>query len=511
MEVHILLNYFKLVDLIWHAIWISAYQNLPEMNHKQNFLLTLMALLLAVSCADEETPKMNGQALEIPEGAEQLSIFFFNDQHGQIDNFSKVKVIVDEAKSNGNALLVCAGDAFSGNPIVDQYEEKGFPMIDLMNQVGVDVAAVGNHEFDYGAKALADRFNQSQFPWICANMDVGETQVPQPEDYVNIEVGNMKITFLSLIETNGKDDEIPSTHPWRVEGMDFAPYTSVISDYENLKEQENSDLLIALTHLGSNADRNLASNYRFIDAVIGGHSHEVIDESQDGRPVVQAGDDLQLLGKLELTLLAGEILESVVTFIDLTDEDLEVNPIIQASIDEYNSNLTFTETVGNAGSDHDIAEIGCFYTHALKEYMNVDFAIQNSGGIRAEIDQGPITRLEIFEMDPFNNGSVIFTKSVGGYKDFFCTDGGWYTISGVVIEEGPGSIRMFLEDGTELSDSDELRIGMNDFIPANHPEFFPIEEASIQDLTTAEIILQYLSEVSSEVDFEGCNRFFRCD
>lgn len=481
------------------------------MNNRQHFLIMILALLLVVSCSEDETPIVGGMENEIPDDAEQLSIFFFNDQHGQIDNFGKIKVIVDEAKTNGNTLLVCAGDAFSGNPIVDQVEEKGFPMIDLMNQIGVDVAAIGNHEFDYGQEPLTERINQSQFPWICANVDMGETGVPQPEDFINIEIGNLKITFISVIETNGKDGEIPSTHPWRVEGMNFTNHTSAIQDFQNLKDQENSDLLIALTHLGSRADLSLASNNDFLDAVIGGHSHEVINEVISGRPVVQAGDDLLWLGRLDLTVHEGEILDSQVTLIDLTDNDLAIDATIQAAIDDYNSNEEFSEVVGNAASDHSREEIGCFYTNALKTYLDVDFSIQNAGGIRAEIDEGPITRLEIFQMDPFNNGSVIFTKSVGDYKDFLCTDGGWYTISGVEIEEGSGSIRMFMEDGSELADSDVLRLGMNDFIPANHPDFFPIADAEIQELTTAETILKYLSEVESTVDYEGCNNFFRCN
>ncbi|MDW3195584.1 MAG: bifunctional UDP-sugar hydrolase/5'-nucleotidase [Cytophagales bacterium] len=481
------------------------------MNNKQNLLWMILALFMVISCSEKETPAIGGRPDEIPESAEQLSIFFFNDQHGQIDNFGKIKVIIDEAKANGNALLVCAGDAFSGNPIVDQFEERGLPMIDLMNQVGVDVAAVGNHEFDYGQETLTKRMNQSQFPWICANVDMGETGVPQPEDFVNLEVGGLKITFLSLLETNGKDNEIPSTHPWRVEGMTFTNHTSVVSNFQDLKEQENSDLLIALTHLGSTADLSLASNHNFIDTVIGGHSHEVIDDVRGGIPVVQAGDDLLRLGRMDLTVFAGGILSSDVTFINLNNNDLATDATIQTAIDAYNSAPEFSEVVGSAISDHSREEIGCFYTNALKEYMEVDFSIQNAGGIRAEINQGPITRLEIFEMDPFNNGSVIFTKTVGDYKDFFCTDGGWYTISGVVIEEGTGSIRMFMADGMELADGEEIRIGMNDFIPANNPEFFPIADAEIRKLTTAETVLRYLSEVNGTVDFEGCDNFFRCD
>ena len=56
--------------------------------------------------------------------SKELTIFFVNDQHGQIDNFSKIKHIVDAAKEDGNVLMVCSGDIFSGNPVVDNHPEK---------------------------------------------------------------------------------------------------------------------------------------------------------------------------------------------------------------------------------------------------------------------------------------------------------------------------------------------------------------------------------------------------
>ncbi len=127
-----------------------------------------------------------------------LTIFFVNDQHGRINNFSKVKAIVDAAKAEGNALLVSAGDICAGNPIVDQYSEQGFPMIDIMNRAGFDVGVLGNHEFDFGPDVLKDRMDQSQFPWILANMDASGSAVSQPDPYVTLPVGDLRVTFLGL-------------------------------------------------------------------------------------------------------------------------------------------------------------------------------------------------------------------------------------------------------------------------------------------------------------------------
>lgn len=78
-------------------------------------------------------------------------IIHVNDIHSQIDNFGRLISLADSLeKENQNLLIFGAGDYFSGNPIVDFYDPKGLPMIELMNKTGFDLVCFGNHEFDYG-------------------------------------------------------------------------------------------------------------------------------------------------------------------------------------------------------------------------------------------------------------------------------------------------------------------------------------------------------------------------
>ena len=81
--------------------------------------LLLFFILLSVFSCENDSDVVTPTTVSMEPN---LTIFFVNDNHGQINNFSKVKAIVDEAKANGNALLVSAGDIFAGNPIVDQFE-----------------------------------------------------------------------------------------------------------------------------------------------------------------------------------------------------------------------------------------------------------------------------------------------------------------------------------------------------------------------------------------------------
>src|SRR5690606_36125845 len=102
---------------------------------------------------------------------ETIVIFSINDPHGKIHNFDKIKTIIDKEKEKESQVyFVSGGDIFSGNPIVDYHPEKGSPLVDLMGKAGMDVSALGNHEFDYGQEILQDRMLQADFPFLCANL-----------------------------------------------------------------------------------------------------------------------------------------------------------------------------------------------------------------------------------------------------------------------------------------------------------------------------------------------------
>ncbi|MEM9824402.1 MAG: 5'-nucleotidase C-terminal domain-containing protein, partial [Bacteroidota bacterium] len=171
----------------------------------------------------------------------------------------------------------------------------------------------------------------------------------------------------------------------------------------------------------------------------------------------------------------------------------------------------FSTVVGMSDFSHESFDVGCFFTTGLKEFMNVDFTIQNLGGIRAGIDQGPITRMEIFTMDPFNNQSVAFTKTVGEFENFFCETGSRFFFSGIQIDDSGNDFQIVDANGVPLPDNQELTMGVNDYIPAVFDDFFDFEDADIKDYTTAQAIIGYLQNINSTIDFKGCSRVLQCD
>lgn len=476
---------------------------------KPQHFLGLLIIIWSLSWSACSDPQNIGPAPVVEtDQSEKLTIFFINDQHGELNNFSKIKHIVDGARDSLNVLLVCAGDMFSGNVIVDQYAEKGYPMIDVMNRTGFDVSVIGNHEFDYGQEFLKKRMAQAEFEWVCANLDVGETDLEQPDPFVTLNVGNLKVTILGLVETFGKPNAvIPATHPWRVLGLTFQRYLDVLGDYSDLKTETSADLLIALTHLGTESDRILASRIPELDLIIGGHSHEVINESVNGIPIVQSGANLQFLGRIDVKIDSQKVTDYHVKMIPLNSYP-DKDESLKSVIDTYNEAPEFDEIVGFSNSFLNSTELGCFYTTALKDYLGTDCSFQNRGGIRAGIDQGEITKLEIYDMDPFNNNSVIFTMTVAEIKHFFQETRAGEHVTGITLQQDQDRLLIYDEAGREMQDQETITIGINDYIPAVYEDYFPLEKAQILDFTTAEAIINYLKTINNTLDYEGCNRYF---
>lgn len=467
--------------------------------------ILLIFFIFLIACSKDQP----GQIV-----SKKLTIFFFNDAHAQLDNFAKIKSIVDNEREKINVLVVSAGDNFSGNPVVDNNPEKGMPIIEMMNKIGLDVSAVGNHEFDYGPEVLADRMEQADFEWICANVDMGNSVIPEPRQYYTLEIDGLKITFLSLLETNGKKDAtMPSTHPWKVENISFTRPEKDAGRFESLKSVEKSDLLIALTHLGFGGsesylgDVELANHFPYFDLIIGGHSHSIVDTVINSIPIFQADSYLNYLGKLELSVQNKSIVSYDYQLINLNTYPNSDAKLL-AEIEEYNDNPYLNENIGFSGGYHNTGEVGCFYTQALRVQMNVDVAFQNTGGIRTGLDAGNISRRKIFEIDPFNNGTVIFEMTVTDIMNFLRLSGSGFYYSGVQIYRSGTDIVMNSPDGQPLDDETRLRVGINDYIPAVYESLFPAF-GDRQPLTSAETIIAYLEEVDNQVNFLGCNSYFR--
>jgi 5'-nucleotidase / UDP-sugar diphosphatase len=354
------------------------------------------------------------KAITGQQGDRQAIIFAVNDMHATIDNFPKLAYIVDSLKViYPNMLLVASGDNQTGNPINDQYPEKGLPMIELMNATGFDLCAVGNHEFDSHPEGFSNLTHKANFGFICANMTADASYNIRVNPYKIITLPNgLKLAFFGLLHIN--QNGIPDSHPDNLKGFTFRSPYETAPEYLFLKDQ--SDILIALTHLGFENDVKLAEQMPAgIDLIIGGHSHTRVEKEQihNGVLITQAENKLKYGTLIKLTIKRDGLLQRSMELINIRNQKNEKYSI-RVMVDKFNDNPVLKEVISTATDDFSsYEELGYLMADAQRDAAKADIALVNPGGVRIDrLAKGPISIMNVYQLDPFGNELVV-TKLTG--------------------------------------------------------------------------------------------------
>lgn len=469
-------------------------------------MLSLLFLILLWSCGNETSPN----SVQDPElETTEVVLFALNDMHGKIDRFSKVKPFIDQAKAvSDKVFFVSGGDVFSGNPIVDFHPEKGSPIIDVMSAVGMDVSVLGNHEFDYGQEVLNSRIAQASFPFICANVENIGGVLKTPDPFTIIEKDGFSIAFIGVVENSSRGD-LPLSHPKNMDGLAFQEGANVVAGFRNNNQIVGSDLVVALTHYGKDADRRLidqsfSGSESFVDLVVGGHSHQLYNEVYRDVPMIQSGAHMQYLTKLVLQVAAGKIVSKAYTLIDLSEDHPE-DPVVASTIATYNNRPEFYTTIATASHDHNRAETACFYTTALLEETGADLSIQNYGGVRGDLAGGNIRPYDIYTIDPFGNGLETYSMKVSALKTFFQSQYSMAFAGMDIRREGNDILIRETAGGDVLADTTQLTIAVNDYISNTNPDTFQ-QLLKRYDFTTADYLIEFLNKQQVAIENEGCDR-----
>ena len=436
---------------------------------------------------------------------ETVVIYAINDPHGRINNFPRLKTLIETERSqNSNVFFVSAGDLFSGNPIVDYHPNKGYPMIDLLNDCGLDVSVIGNHEFDYGQDVLNARIDQAEFPFICDNVSDASGALADVNGFELITKDGFTIAFVGVVET-GSPGLRPLTHPKKIEGLTFTEGLNSFPNYEDLKADNDADLLVALTHYGYYKDQQILETYSFVDLVIGGHSNGEYGNAYENGYMVMSGKNLEKVSKTTLTVTNKAITDFNFELIDLSDTSMAFDQPTQSKVDDYNNQPEFYTVIGESEIDHTRSETACLYTDALQNITGADFVIQNMGGIRTYLDEGDITPFDIYSIDPFGNSLDTFEMTITDFRTFLNNYQSSYSYSTTLeINKDENQVLQFTKDGVALEDTDVIEFSLNDYISNVFGDYFP-QPSFTYDETTADYIIQYIRDIhQGAVNYEDC-------
>ena len=441
---------------------------------------------------------------------ETVVIFAINDPHSEIENFAKIKPLIDAEKAkNEKVYFVSGGDLFSGNPIVDYHKDKGYPMIDMLNKTELDVSVIGNHEFDYGQAILNDRLDQANFPFICDNVSGGTGKLGNIQGSTIITKDSFSIAFVGVVET-GSPGGYPLTHPKKIQGLSFTEGLDSFENYKDLKINDDVDLIVALTHYGSYKDEEILENYDFVDLVIGGHNDQEYGVAHANGYKVMSGVNLEKISKTTLTVTNKQITNFKFELINLSDPNLTIDNSLSIDIDTYFNNPNFYSNIGYSLSTLTNNSTGCFYTDALQVISGSDMVIQNSGGIRDRIYEGIITPFSIYSIDPFGNGFDTYSMTVSELRNFLNEYPSSYSYSldaSFKIFKNENNEFIFFKDEILLQDNSQVTLSLNDYISNVFPNLLPTNPSYSFPLTTADYIIEYLTNHTDQpIDYLDCNR-----
>ena len=425
-----------------------------------------------------------------------------NDVHGRINNYSKIKYISDSLKNiYTDVFLVSSGDIFSGNPIVDKHNKKGYPIIDLMNILDYKVSELGNHEFDYGQEILNDRMEQAKFDFICSNVKTTSlAKIKQPKPYTVLYTkDSISLFFLGAlhISKNG----LPESHPEKLKNLVFTKPEKSIKKYK--VESKNHDAFILLSHLGYDWDKKIAKSNKEIDLILGGHTHTRLfkGEKVKNTVIAQAGSKLRLLGVAELIFVDKQLISITDSLIYLK-EFHKKNFDIERITKKYNNDRRLLRVVGKAEKQLNNNELGELMAMSQKKMSGADFAFQNIGGVRIKsIAKGDITLGDIYRLDPFDNEIVTLNLNT---KEIVSLIKYGYSLSknlnlrfaGLTVETEIKSGKLSsvtLKDlqGNVLDNKKKYKVAINSYMAISY-KFKGNKNQIYTGKTSNECILQYL-------------------
>jgi 5'-nucleotidase/UDP-sugar diphosphatase len=374
----------------------------------------------------------------------KLNVLYTNDLHAHFEpfivpwvdkkrpvgGFANIATLVRREKAaNPHTVYFDAGDFFAG-PYVSSLT-KGEAVIDAMNYLGLDAACAGNHEFDYGWKNALEQFKKAKFPLLNGNIFLkGTDKLHWNNPYLIKNVNGIRLGVIGL---HGKFAFYDTISDEMIKGVEARDEEVYLKKYiEELKDK--TDLIILLIHQGipgtqsSEGERDVARNHQRdielaqnvpgIDLMITGHPHSGTPEPviSNGTIIVSTDAYTIELGKLEITYdgKKDKITAYKNHFNYLFDDEVPDDPKMVEVIKKWKDKLktiteekvtTTTEPLTRSYGEESV--MGNMVADAiLNAHPEFDFAVTNSGGLRQDIDAGPVTVGELISAFPFPNTVV---------------------------------------------------------------------------------------------------------
>ena len=365
----------------------------------------------------------------------------------------------ERAKSD-RVLYLDSGDLYQGAPIFNVFlgeaEARSLGFLDI------DAYVLGNHDFDNGGLVLTQQLARfSTYPTLAANyIPMNDSRFRTPEElrklmqpYALFNLKGLRVAVIGLANTSSLNSLAEGGNSL---GLTAGEQNETTQRYINLVKDQ-VDLLVVLTHIGLTEDEELITGYyraekvvgvfektgdsiierrwvegvRHLDVIVGGHHHVVLNPPKtlvdhDNREVllVHSGAFAKYVGRADIVIRNGEVLSHRFRAIPIT-ADIKEDPDMLRMLEPYiltmNQRIDTTRVFAYApmlvprfGRGTGDSSLGNLVSDAMKVRRRVeaDFALTNSLGIRTDLQPGPVSLEQFYEIFPFEN--TVTTLFVSG-------------------------------------------------------------------------------------------------
>ena len=389
---------------------------------------------------------------------------FFENKYGEYGMAAR-KTLIDqiraEVESNGGeTILLSGGDINTGVPESDLQDAR--PDFVGMNLIGYDAMAVGNHEFDNPLSVVDMQRELANFPMLAANIYDKVSGARYFEPYKVFDVNGLRIAVVGLTT----EDTAKIGNPEFISGLEFTdPQEELKKVIQDIKDADVADLIFATTHMGHFADAVSGSNAPGdvalaramtpgdLAAVIGGHSQNPVcmegdaydpeftaggeckPDVQNGTFIMQAHEWGKYVGQANFEYFNDELHLASYKLIPVNLKAKDADGVRQFIGEEITPDATVLEIMQqyqNAGQEELLEVIGTtdgdlvgerdvvrtqqtnmghLIAEAQRTKVDADFAVMNSGGVRASIEAGEITYKDVLTVQPFGNSITLSTMT----------------------------------------------------------------------------------------------------
>jgi len=423
------------------------------------------------------------------------------------------------------------GDEMQGTPLSNF--EFGRPVIAAFNTLGIDAAAVGNHEFDWGMDTLRVRLGEAHYPFVSANIADSTGHAPGwVAPWTVITRGGARVAVIGLTTRTTP----VTTRPRNVAGLSFGDLATAVRGVLPAARAA-ADFVIVLAHAGEACDSGVCRGESLelangldsgsVDLILAGHTHQRVDTVVHGIPLVEAGSSGRVIAVVDF-VRAGSRGRQVrarleTPWADAVTPDRELATAEareERAVDSLTARTvaTLRTALGRSGDEY---PLGRLLADAYRNIGKADVAIMNNGGIRADLPAGPVSYGALFEVQPFQNRLVRVTVTGAVLREALehALAGGAPRahVSGLEVwydpthPEGQRIRKIRLLNGRSLDLRRNYTIAVPDFLAEGGDGFAMLTAAPRVDagLVDVDAVIAYLGVLPQPVGAPDAARFHR--